>query len=37
LFGLMSSCQFFWIVTCAPVMSSDAALFRASHSAPWDN
>jgi len=34
LFGLISSCQFFWI-TFAPIVLSGAG-FRCSHSAPWD-
>ena len=34
LFGLISSCQFFWI-TFAPVALSGAVV-RASHSAPWE-
>ena len=35
LFGLISSCQFFWI-TFAPIALSGAVL-RASHSAPWES
>jgi hypothetical protein len=34
LFGLISSCQFFWI-TFAPIVLSGAVL-RASHSALWE-
>jgi hypothetical protein len=34
LFGLISSCQFFWI-TFAPIVLS-GALFCAPHSAPWE-
>ena len=36
LFGRISSCQFFWIVTLAPIALSGATLVRASHSAPWE-
>jgi len=35
LFGLINSCQFFWI-TFAPIALSGAVLLRVSHSAPWE-
>ena len=36
LFGRISSCQFFWIVTLAPIALTGAAAGRAPHSAPWE-
>ena len=36
LFGRISSCQFFWIVTLSPIAIARRGVPRASHSAQWE-
>src|SRR5229473_2680914 len=37
LFGRISSCQFFWIVTSSPIALSSTRAFRATNGASWEN
>src|SRR5712671_3866804 len=37
LFGRISSCQFFWIVTSSPIALSSTRAFRATSAASWEN